>query len=274
MRISLHITTRDRHSELALLLQSLRTQTYQNWDLVIIDASQPRLAWESSFVGALLARMKVEGHGVIAERATIAGNCSQRNQAIKADVWNNPLICRLDDDVILEPDYLERLVRVIRYGFDMASGVSPLLGVADFQRELPADVGVINKIVYNTEGDIVEIGDDCGFNYVRTDGVCSAHHLRSCFMYKRELHTVHNLTYETPGRVAFREETEFCIRAAYAGYKMGVDVNAVAWHLASPSGGARTPSYNDDVALGDFAFRRWAKRQYQTRGNPFEGKKQ
>ena len=34
-RVTIHVCTRDRWSELGLLLQSLRTQTYKEWDIFI-----------------------------------------------------------------------------------------------------------------------------------------------------------------------------------------------------------------------------------------------
>jgi len=62
-RISIHVCNRERHSELALLLQSLRTQIYQNWDVVILDENSTPII-SNHFLMNLIARIRLEGHGV------------------------------------------------------------------------------------------------------------------------------------------------------------------------------------------------------------------
>ena len=45
------------------------------------------------------------------------------------------LILRLDDDNILEKDYIERLVNCLNQGFDIASGIVPPCGIGQIKRE-------------------------------------------------------------------------------------------------------------------------------------------
>ena len=90
MRVSLHIATRDRTSELALLLQSLREQTFQDWDLVIVDGSKPKPFWEyCKFLNDLVTRIKCEGHGVQLLRDDGIGVCQARNKMLEQDKWKN-----------------------------------------------------------------------------------------------------------------------------------------------------------------------------------------
>ena len=59
-RITIHITTRARHTELALLLENLRHQTIQNWDLIILDDASGNHVVNAYFITALINRLKLE----------------------------------------------------------------------------------------------------------------------------------------------------------------------------------------------------------------------
>ena len=71
----------------------------------------------------------------------------------------------------------------------------------------------------------------------------------------------------------FREETDFMIKLAYAGYKMIVDTGAKAWHLQATSGGARGKSvdeYKQAVAINEEHFRRKFLYQFRKSGDPYK----
>jgi len=267
-RISIHVCTKDRHSEIACLLTSLRFQSYQEWDLVLIDESQTPLSRHIPTMH-LLSRIKQEGHKVrFIDHRQSEGVCRARNTCIKEDVFKNPFICRLDDDVIIERDYLTSLMLVIKeHGYDMASGVTPLMSQPKIEREASRLGDTINKIKFDDDGNITEFGDDCGMCYMTEKNyVFPADHFRSCALYKSEIHD--KIMYETNlSPVGFREESFFSLRMKIEGYKIGVDIAAKAWHFVTPSGGCRYPNYQELVKQDDETFRRWAKRLYATHKN-------
>ena len=101
------------------------------------------------------------------------------------------------------------------------------------------------------------------------DEVISAHHFRSCALYKKDI----DIKYERGlSKIGFREESFFSLRALWKGYKIGVDTQAIAYHLRTPSGGCRANDYAQLIAGDDFIFSKWVKRQFKTKGNPLEAK--
>jgi len=258
-RISLHIANKDRHSELAMLLQSLRTQTYQAWDLVLLDENQLPIMM-CDFLAKLLTRIKMEGHCVHLIRNEIRlGVCHARNLLIEQDYFGNPLVCRLDDDVLLEPDYLSRLVAVIDKGYDIASGVTPLLGMPAPIRNNSKLGKIINEKKVNSKGDIIQYGDDCGVEYLY-EGVYPSHEFRSCALMTRTV--IKKVKYpKNLSPTGFREEAFFSFKAQSLGFTIGVDVQAKAFHLVTPSGGVRSNDYADRVRSDDAYFRKWFKEQ-------------
>ena len=271
MRVTIQIASKDRSSELGLLLQSLRMQTYQDFDVMILDDASGTLMSSFYYLISMMRRLRCEGHGVSLIRNGVSyGVCEARNLLLKEDRYKNDYILRLDDDVVLEPDYIERLINVIKQGYDMASGVTPMLVQPEIKRDVKFIKPIANKIEFDNEGNMINIGDDCGVSYIQSE-IIPAHQLRSCFMFKRDIYTKSNIKFELGlGTVGFREESIFCIRAAYEGYKIAVDTGAIAWHLHTPSGGVRTQDYQQQVKFGDLYFRKWAKEQYLKRGNPFK----
>ncbi|MEK6878537.1 MAG: glycosyltransferase family A protein, partial [Nanoarchaeota archaeon] len=135
-RISVHLTSKDRHSEVALCLQSLRANTYKLWDIIILDdASGTPLGTHHPTI-SLVNRLKFENHKVKFLRNEISnGVCSARNKLIAEDDFSNPLTLRVDDDCIYEPDYIERLVRVLEKGYHLATGIVPVTSQPEFVRE-------------------------------------------------------------------------------------------------------------------------------------------
>lgn len=261
MRISVHIATRDRHSEIACLLTALRCQTVQDFDLVIVDESQTPLTTHVPTM-FLLARLKQEGHKVVLFRNEFSrGVCHARNLCIEQDCFGDEYTLRIDDDTIPEPDYIERLLEVINSGYDIASGVTPLMSQPEIF--VHANKKVLNEIKVDTEGNILEFGDDCGHSYYE-DKILPAHHFRSCCLYKSEINT--KVKYEENlSPVGFREESFWSIRVRQLGYKIGVNTGAKNYHFCCPSGGCRYSNYSELVRQDDETFRAWYKRQVQNK---------
>ena len=265
-RITIHIATKDRHTELALVLQSLRTQTNQNWDLVILDDASGTPTTNAYFLNGILNRLKLENHKIKMIRNNISfGCCSARNKCIKEDNFGNPFTLRFDDDILPAPDYIEKLMDVINAGYDMASGVIPQFNVPEIKREIKFVGDVINRKDFNNEGDIVNYGDDCGYCYLE-DKILLTPEFRTNCLYKSKI----NKKVKYPdgiSHVAFREEGHFSMRAILEGYSIAVNTAAVCYHLATPSGGNRCTDYHQKVQLDNEVFYKWMKQMFKKNGN-------
>jgi len=271
-RVSIHVCIKDRATEPALLLESLRKQTFQDWDLVIVDDSRPiPIAQSHQFMTDIINRLKTENHNVIYSGQQVPlGVCQARNFAHQVDDTGNPITCRIDDDSICEPDYLERLVKILNKNKNIGAvgGVVPTYGAPPIHRNPKVLNGIFNKLEYDKEGNIKYLADDGGFLY-NPNKVLPSHHLRSSFMYYSNLWKKVGGYPLNLGTVGFREETIFSMKLKELGWNMLTDTGAIAWHLRCPSGGCRSPDYMNQVKLADEVFKKWAKRLYKLRGNLF-----
>lgn len=248
--IDIHICYRDRPSELGLLLQSLRTQTYQNFRILISDDCSGTRIENYYFLVYMITRLKAENHEVVVSVCPFPHGVSKNRQRL-VDISMREdraeFICRLDDDVILAPDYLERLIKVIEKGYDLATGVTPFFGASRFKRESKFLYGVANRVIFDSNGKFVWNGDDCGIEYL-DEAIVPIHHFRSCALYKAEIHN--KVDYKSRlSKHGFREETLLSFKMILAGYKLGCDVKAIAEHLQCPSGGERFPEQNELIQL-------------------------
>ncbi|MFW6243165.1 MAG: glycosyltransferase family 2 protein, partial [bacterium] len=253
-RISIHIVTKDRPLPLYGLLQSLRNQTYKKFDVVILDdcSNVPYIQFEH--IAFLCNRLRVEGHGVLLKRNNIPkGVCGARNKCMEEDSFDNEFICRVDDDVLLEPDYLEKLMKVINHGYDIASGVTPHVGYPEFIRDERFVKPIINKSIVGKD---LKIGDECGYQYLHED-IIPTPHFRSCALYRKNIGVKYEegLTF-----TGFREELFFSLRAILKGLKIGVNTKAIAWHAQALSGGCRTSNYAQNVSFDEEKFIKWFKK--------------
>jgi len=265
MEVDILVTTKDRHTEIALLMQALRTQTHKEWNLFILDNASGTPLLSNYVVQCMINRLRIEGHAVIVHRQNVSyGACHARNYLNKLQLEQGtaPLSMRLDDDVIPDVDYIEKLVKVIEQGYDIASGVTPLIAHPFFVRDNVFLNNEINKVRINEQGDILEFGDDCGYCYIN-EQVLPAGHFRSCALYKSEINKIKypdNLS-----QYGFREESFFSLKCRMQGYKIGVNTSAKVLHFQTPSGGGRNPNqqqFAQNCQSDDLIFRDWVKKQY------------
>jgi len=288
MRVTIHLLTKDRPSELAMCLNSLYTQTFKNWDLILVDSgSTPVITYK--FINDIIQRIRLSGHWV--KYINKMGWCDigkLRNIAIEEDIFNRTCL-RIDDDSIADSEYLDRLVQCyIHYsGYKegqvaeklvAVGGVVPPCGSPKIYMPIP-ESGIFNEIKFDLDGNITYIADDGGYTYDPfLQGMCSvalpSHHLRSSFIFPNPTFDKRVPLYpEEYGQTGYREETDWCIAFAYAGGKMYTVTDAICWHAHGRSGGARIPNYQEIAQINDIHFREKIKRWYQERGNPFENKK-
>ena len=248
-KLAVLINCKDRPTECALLLQSLRTQTYQNFDVFILDDMSGTNMGMYHFFNCMVTRVKCEGHKIFLKRTEFPHGVSRARQAIADWAFSKgdyDFTLRVDDDVILEPDYIERMFKVIANGYVIASGITtPMMGVV-FARDPKYIKKIVNRIILDKEGNYIMNGDDCGWTY--TDSmILPAHHFRSCALIKKEVHDKVKYYPTRFSKHGFREEQIFSYKAQMEGFKIGVDTGAVNYHQMTPSGGERFSDSRDLV---------------------------
>ena len=267
-RINIGILTKDRPNELYGLLISLRNQTYQDWDLTILDDASGTPYLNFHFIAVTVNRLKAEGHRVNFLRSQISKGISVGRQKLVDYCLENSecdLFARLDDDTILEPDYLEKLIEVIDAGYDLASGVTPPFSNPVMERSIEFVSPIINRVVLDDEGNFIVNCDDCGNSYLE-DAIIPTHHFRSACVCKREVYE--KVRYEenlTP--CGFREEEFFSFRMILEGFKLGVHTKATMWHIMTPSGGDRRQNYSDLSVQNQIMLNKQVKKWFKKYGN-------
>lgn len=266
-KLVIHICTKDRPTEVALLLQSLRTQTFQDFNILILDDAGGTSIQNYYFVQYFAQRLKKEKHNVIVIRNDVSKGVSGARQQLvewSMEKGKEPFICRLDDDVVLERDYLEKLFMVIDKGYDIASGITPAFVGPEMKREVRFVEPIIGYCEFGDDGKLKYAGDDCGFDYLE-GRILLAPHFRSCALYKKEIHEK-GIDYKSRlSKHGFREEHIFSFKAIIAGFNIGVHTGANALHLMTPSGGER-PTTNM-TEFNQQIFDETVKKMYEKHGD-------
>lgn len=265
--IIIHICNKDRPTELGLLLQSLRTQTIQHFNIVILDDGSTTPLTNFYFINYMINRLKYEGHGVKLIRNNIPSGVSKARQYLidySLENGNEEYFVRLDDDVIIEQNYLEKLLEVIYNGYDISSGITTPFCNPDFKRDTKFVKPIINECILDENNDFIKNGDDCGCDYLQEE-IIPTHHFRSCAMFKREVFES-GVDYDNRlSKNGFREEQILSWKALLKGFKIGVHTGANARHLMAPSGGMRDTmnliQFNEDI------FKETTKKMIKENGN-------
>lgn len=104
MQFSLIICTRDRSEALARLLNSVNKQTLYPNEILVIDSSSnedtEQLDLPKKYFNLKYFRVGRDNSGLT----------RQRNYGIEKSCKNSELICFLDDDIVLEPNYFKELI--------------------------------------------------------------------------------------------------------------------------------------------------------------------
>ncbi len=268
--IDIHICYRDRPTELGLLLLSLYTQTYKNFRILISDDASGTPMATYHFLNCMIMRLNLSGTNVIINRNDFGLGVSKNRQrlvdmSIKDDVCE--FICRVDDDVILEDDFLERLIKVINEGYDLASGITPPMAGPTLKREIIPEIG--NRVVLDNDGNYIFNGDDFGMMFF-DEKIIPAHHFRSSALYKKEIHEKVNYTPTKLTKHGFREENLFSYKCIVEGYTIGVDVQAIAHHMMTPSGGERFQDSSELIKQNQKVFEEQTREMFKKHGNFIE----
>lgn len=269
--IDIHICTRDRPSELTFLLISLRNQTYKNFRVWISDDASGTPIQSYHFLICMINKLNDEGNHVFYSRNDFGLGVSKNRQKLidlSKEDGRAEFYLRLDDDVIIEPTYISKLLEVINKGYDLASGVTPFIGQSGFKRESKFMNGVVNRVILDLTGNHVMNSDDCGMDYY-DEVILPADHFRSCALIKAEVFD--KVSYDSRlSKHGFREEQILSYKAIIEGFKIGVITNAKAQHLLTPSGGERFSDSNELVKLNQEIFEEFTRELYKRHGNFIE----
>jgi GT2 family glycosyltransferase len=144
--VSVVLPTMNRGEDMRAFLEGLQAQTVLPEELVVVDAGES--------VEALL-RGALEGSAIrLVYLRSEPGTSLQRNVGI--DQARGDLLFFLDDDMVLEPDYIERSIEAFALPLE-----PPVGGVMGSQINIPAE-GALKRRIYHLFGiSHTAPGDDC-----------------------------------------------------------------------------------------------------------------
>jgi len=269
MKIDVMICTSNRPTEIALLLQSLRTQTHQDFDVFIMDDRSGTPLGQHHFIRCIINLLKQEGHRVFIFREEKIRYGVTKLRQILVDkilkLGQGEAILRLDDDNILNSDYISKLIEGLNKGFDIMSGLVPVAFQNIISRETKFVKPFIADVKLGKEGEIKQFGDDCGYKYIESEIIPSPH-FRSMALIRKEVHE--KVKYESNlGFCSFREEEFFSFRALIAGFKIGVHTGAIGYHMMANSGGERTNEYKTGLQFNHNLLNDFTKKLYKEHGD-------
>lgn len=270
-KIAIQIASKDRATEVGLLLESLRHQTYQSFDIFVLDDGSNVPLTNFYFIQYIAHRMKIEGHNITFIRNNEPSGVSNARQQLVDKVmeedYKYKYLARIDDDSVCDEYFLEELLKGIEAGYDLVGSVVPNLVGPDFKRDIKNVEPIIGYVELDDKGEINYFGDDCGLQYYENK-ILPTVHFRSTCLYKRELHE-QGVDYNNRlSKHGFLEEAIFSFKAILKGFKLGINTNAINWHLNTPSGGERNTT--NMTGFNKKIFDETVKRMFEDNGNFIE----
>jgi len=207
---SVILCTRNRHDDLKRCLRSLHAQTASAMQLIIVDSSDTPVTTDATIV-QLCDQIKQKNTQVLLLH-TAPGLPSQRNRGIAhahADI-----LYFFDDDVELEPAYLERMNEVFEQYPQFAGGMGRVMNVS----KAPS-------WKYRLFRSFFLLSQDYASGHFTWSGmpthVFGTHHWQSvevlsgcCMAYRRQVFT-HHVFDEQLGGYAYMEDCDFSRRVSY-----------------------------------------------------------
>ena len=209
------IPTYNRRDLLGACLDSLKAQSYQGFEVVIVDDGS------SEDIQGFVAEAYPEADVVRLPRN--GGFAGAANAGLKHA--KTPYVMLLNNDMTLEPDAIERLHTAIKSG--TADMVAPLV----LWRDHPG-------VVYSC-GDFIRTSgrpEAIGFRAPREQFASTVEPFgvsAGAAMYKRTMFG--EIGYLDERFVAYFEDSDLCFRARLAGFTAAVVPDAVAYHVGSAS---------------------------------------
>ncbi len=111
--LNILIPTFARPAALAVTLTSLCGQTYRDFDVIVSDQTEEFDPFEAGEVKASVRLLRLHGHQVFLHKHLPRKGIAEQRQFL-LEASSSYFVLYLDDDLILEPDLVERLMRTMR----------------------------------------------------------------------------------------------------------------------------------------------------------------
>ena len=240
MRLTVSIPTRDRPLALARLLASLHAQVFQEFDVVIVnDSSGPMLLGPGE---VMLEGIKQHHSVTIVEGVRINQAYSHNHTLWSRD--SSEWILRVDDDMVLGPYYIGRLVRAVRDLRINGHNVGAVSGTIFTEHVWPRD---LHPPISADEAGSTRVGvrgDDLNamtfMQEYEGHAWIPCEHLYSSYLYNKEaMRQAGGFPLVYSRGVSYHEETDASYRLHLAGYELFLVTDAKAVHSHEGTGGTR-----------------------------------
>lgn len=256
MKIDLLVTTYKRLKDLNLLIRNLENQTYDNFQLQIFDGT-PDDSIKKSVENYLLSERNKKYP--VFYHYTGCGMTKQRNIAVDKTVGDISIF--LDDDVLLEPDYLYEVARV--FDEDVEKNIAGLNGfntktngtIGKRQRFFRM-IGLLPRIgnaMYLQWGHSTPHWEGEQFDGIRDCDVLIGFNMafRTSVLKKFRF----DIFYEQYPTYVLYDDQDICLRMKKAGFRIVQAGNAKLVHNISPSGRPPGDHYGFQTTFN--AYRNW-----------------
>jgi len=241
-RVTVGIPSKDRGIEVSLLIYSLLNQTYQDFDILIIDDHSSDFLLANQTFNSLKTLHKNLGHNIEIIKGQQKGPHYCGEEILKNS--KTELIFRVDDDVTLQPDCIEKLVDSFEDDLVVAAGPIYLYPSIPMSKQI-LDLNQTHN--YEELGKIYAGYGGIGVNgslqmnvLLNAEDNIPVEHLHSGFMYNKSKLEKINGYFLGYSKVGHREETDTSYRLFLDGGKLVVCPEAVAFHFHPFWGGIRT----------------------------------
>ena len=245
-RVTVGVPTKDRILELSLLLQSLLFQTYQDFDVIIVNDSHTNI-FDNSTLQGLIKILRDSKHEVTIIEGDKKG--PQWGGQRILDTSKSEYILRLDDDVYLRPAFIEELFKVISSN-EKIGAVGPVyLNPQESVKNQTLDMSKEEKeyhgtIFWDIHNNLYLTGFLQNKFHVVKDPI-KVQHLNSGFMYRKSAGLKLGSYCLELSKVGHREESDWSYRIFREGYDLYIIPSSIAFHSHPMVGGIRE-------TLGDF----------------------
>jgi len=253
-KVTIEISTKDRQSYLATLLVSLINQTFKNWELLVTDNGSDMTMVENEQVMKLFNLIGHLGHRWRCNKIPSDGLLASRREALKN--VDTSLLCRIDDDLFLQPDFLQHLFN----NFLEDENLAAVGGIYLFADNPNSTLQPGYERDPNCQGRVNHLDWALQVNMHPDDRVKDVEHIHSSFMHRTDVaRACGSYGLDLSKTVAFREDTECTYRMKLAGYNLKVDPKAKAYHFQASGGGCRLdPQVRQAYAIADDKiFQEW-----------------
>jgi GT2 family glycosyltransferase len=230
---------------LPLAIQSIVNQTINPVRIIIICDGEQNYDFKKSYLFNYifeLAKMK----GITIDVAFSGGNKGVvycYNEILK--MIQTPLVYRIDDDEVAEPNCLEQLIHCLQMDKSIGA-VGPSVYVPGMM--------ICPKPNY-IKGTINQIKNYPSVQWFTDNKYSEVEQLHSTFLFRMDLASPYPYSMS---QMSFREETVFSYQIFKKGFKLMVNPQAIVWHYKAPAG-ARSGNAVENQANDELKFDEWAK---------------